>query len=106
MRFLLVDGLKNLLLCLLLLIIGYFSVFTGYRQEMIVYGPGRLHLRNLIQEKQFFLSRQISMSSWFEEADNNADEVSVVNQGKRFNWRGFGYLWRWQVEDEIPFVEE
>ncbi len=99
------DGFKSFLLCLLLLAIFYLSAFHGYRQEVIVYGPGKLHLRNLIQEKQFFLGSEMSMKVWFEEADNAADVVPVISQGVRHNWRGFGHLWRWQVEEEIPFME-
>lgn len=105
-RFFVIDSTKTLLLILVLAILGNFSFFHGYRQEMIVNGPGKLHLRNLIQERQFFLGQQISMRLWFEEADNSADQVSVLNEGKRFEWRGFGSLWKWEVEDEIPFFIE
>lgn len=70
-----------------------------------MYGPGKLHLRNLIQERQLFFNRQIARKVWFEEADNTADQVSVLNEGKRFQWRGFGYLWKWEVEEKEPFVE-
>ncbi len=104
-RYFFIDGVKSLLVIIILTFIFYFSAFHGLRQEVTVYGPGKLHHRKLIQEKQFLLQWQISMSVWYQEAGNAADELSLLNQGKRFLWRGFGYIWKWEVEEEEPFVE-